>query len=72
MIIGAPREIKDNENRVGLTADGAAALVEAGHELRVERGAGLVQNVLPTYKRGMFSWERRSRSPVSQMASRIR
>jgi alanine dehydrogenase len=38
--IGVPKEIKDNENRVGLTADGAAELVEAGHELRVERGAG--------------------------------
>jgi alanine dehydrogenase len=41
MKIGVAREIKDNENRVGLTADGAAELVEAGHELRIERGAGL-------------------------------
>jgi alanine dehydrogenase len=39
--IGVAKEIKDNENRVGLTADGAAELVGAGHEVRVERGAGL-------------------------------
>lgn len=41
MKIGVPKETKDNENRVGLTADGAAELVEAGHECCVERGAGL-------------------------------
>ena len=40
MKIGVPKETKDNENRVGLTADGAVALVEAGHACCVERGAG--------------------------------
>lgn len=38
--IGVPREIKDNENRVGVTPDGAAAFVARGHEIVVERGAG--------------------------------
>ncbi|MFH1567587.1 MAG: alanine dehydrogenase [Gemmatimonadota bacterium] len=40
MIIGVPREIKADERRVGLLPVGARALVQAGHEVRVERGAG--------------------------------
>lgn len=40
MRVGVPREIKDNENRVGLTPEGAARLSADGHEVRVERGAG--------------------------------
>ena len=31
MIIGVPKEIKDNETRVGLVPAGVTALVEAGH-----------------------------------------
>jgi alanine dehydrogenase len=41
MKIGVPREIKDNENRVGLVPSGVAALTRAGHEVYVEKGAGL-------------------------------
>ena len=41
MIIGVPREIKDNEYRVGLVPSGAEALVQAGHRVLVEKGAGL-------------------------------
>jgi alanine dehydrogenase len=41
MRIGVPREIKDNENRVGLTPHGVAALRARGHEIVIERGAGL-------------------------------
>jgi alanine dehydrogenase len=40
MIIGVPREIKANENRVSLVPGGADALVQAGHTVLVERGAG--------------------------------
>ena len=40
MIIGLPKEIKDNENRVGLVPAGVAALVKAGHEVLVEKSAG--------------------------------
>src|SRR2546428_3738271 len=40
MILGVPKEIKDHEFRVGLTPDGARALVEAGHRVLVEAGAG--------------------------------
>ena len=41
MIIGVSKEIKNNENRVGLTPAGAEALVKAGHEVLVETGSGL-------------------------------
>ena len=40
MIIGAPKEIKDNEYRVGMTPGGVRQLVEAGHEVLVETAAG--------------------------------
>lgn len=40
MLIGVPKEIKDHEYRVGLTPDGAAQLVKAGHTVRVEARAG--------------------------------
>lgn len=41
MIIGVSKEIKNNENRVGLTPAGAEALVKAGHKVLVEMGSGL-------------------------------
>jgi len=41
MKIGLLKEIKDKENRVGLTPAGAQALAADGHEVRVEAGAGL-------------------------------
>lgn len=40
MRIGIPKEIKNNENRVGLSPSGVHALVEAGHEVFVETKAG--------------------------------
>ncbi len=40
MLIGVPREIKPGEQRVAATPAGAHALVEAGHRVIVERGAG--------------------------------
>ena len=41
MIIGVSKEIKNNENRVGLTPAGADALVKAGHTVLIERSAGI-------------------------------
>ncbi|MCK4816172.1 alanine dehydrogenase, partial [bacterium] len=41
MIIGIPKEIKENEFRVALTPDGARLLKEAGHKVIVERSAGV-------------------------------
>lgn len=40
MIIGVPKEIKNNENRVGLTPAGVSALTKAGHQLFVQATAG--------------------------------
>lgn len=40
MIVGLPKEIKDNEYRVGLTPAGVRALTDAGHRTLVEKGAG--------------------------------
>ena len=40
MIVGLPKEIKDNEYRVGLTPAGVRALTDAGHRVVVERSAG--------------------------------
>jgi len=40
MIIGVPKEIKNNENRVAITPAGVDALVLAGHEVLIEKGAG--------------------------------
>jgi alanine dehydrogenase len=41
MEYGVPREIRDLEMRVGLTPAGVLALVEAGHTVHVEHGAGV-------------------------------
>ncbi len=41
MRVGLPKEIKDNEYRVALTPAGVAELVHHGHDLLVERAAGL-------------------------------
>ena len=40
MIIGLPKEIKEEEWRVALTPAGIKALVDRGHKVLVERGAG--------------------------------
>lgn len=40
MVIGAPKEIKDHETRVGLTPAGVKTLRKAGHEVLVEKSAG--------------------------------
>lgn len=41
MRVGCPKEIKNNENRVGLTPAGAKAFTGSGHEVFIEAGAGL-------------------------------
>lgn len=41
MLIGIPTEIKNNENRVGLTPGGAEMLVKQGHTVMVQTGAGI-------------------------------
>ncbi|MGP4106681.1 alanine dehydrogenase [Virgibacillus sp. L01] len=44
MIIGVPKEIKNNENRVAMTPAGAANLIKAGHTVYIEKDAGLGSN----------------------------
>lgn len=41
MIIGVPKEIKDNEYRVALTPAGVEAMRRAGHEVYIEHHAGI-------------------------------
>lgn len=40
MIIGIPKEIKDNESRVGMTPSGVSELVKRGHSVYVQHTAG--------------------------------
>ncbi len=41
MLIGVPKEIMNNENRVALTQGGVHELVKSGHTLLVQAGAGV-------------------------------
>jgi len=41
MIIGVPKEIKNNENRVALTPAGVKELIKRGHQVYVQQSAGL-------------------------------
>ncbi|MFA9458691.1 alanine dehydrogenase [Halalkalibacter sp. AB-rgal2] len=40
MIIGVPREVKNNENRVAMTPASVSTLIQLGHRVLVEQGAG--------------------------------
>jgi alanine dehydrogenase len=42
MIVGVPKEIKDHEYRAGMLPVGVEELTHAGHQVLVQRGAGLV------------------------------
>lgn len=41
MIVGVPKEIKEREYRVGMTPAGVRTLIEDGHQVLIETGAGL-------------------------------
>ncbi|QGQ45195.1 alanine dehydrogenase [Metabacillus sediminilitoris] len=41
MIIGVPKEIKNNENRVALTPAGVVSFVQSGHKVLIEKGVGI-------------------------------
>ena len=41
MIIGIPKEIKNNENRVSMTPAGVRELVQRGHTVYVQHTAGI-------------------------------
>lgn len=45
MLVGIPKEIKNNENRVAITPAGVHALVAAGHQVIIETGAGVGSSI---------------------------
>ncbi|KKN60945.1 hypothetical protein LCGC14_0526870 [marine sediment metagenome] len=45
MLIGIPKEIKDNENRVAITPGGVSELVRAGHKVLVQKNAGIGSHI---------------------------
>ncbi|MFD0920615.1 alanine dehydrogenase, partial [Saccharopolyspora rosea] len=45
MRIGVPRELKNNEHRVAITPAGVHEFVSGGHEVVVERGAGIGSSI---------------------------
>ncbi len=46
MIIGVPKEIKEEENRVAITPTGVSAFISHGHQVWVEKGAGFGSGIL--------------------------
>ena len=45
MRIGVPKEVKDHESRVGIVPAGVKALVDAGHQVLVQAGAGSLSSM---------------------------
>ncbi|MCW3489497.1 alanine dehydrogenase [Dethiobacter alkaliphilus] len=45
MIVGIPKEIKDNERRVAIIPAGVAELTKRNHKVLIERGAGLGSSI---------------------------
>ncbi len=41
MIVGVPKEIKNNENRVAMTPAGVKAMIDNGHQVIIENNAGV-------------------------------
>ena len=68
MLVGVPKEIKDNEFRVGLTPGSVAELVHHGHKVLVETigrrrsPASPTKNMSPPARR--WSTSRRTSSPA--------
>lgn len=49
MKIGVPKEILNNENRVAMTPPGVSMMVQKGHEVWVEKGAGIGSGFSDTF-----------------------
>jgi alanine dehydrogenase len=45
MDVGIPRELKDHEYRVAITPSGVRELIDAGHRVLIEQGAGLGSSI---------------------------
>jgi len=48
LIIGVPKEIKNNENRVAITATGVETFVSSGHKIYLEKNAGVCSSINDT------------------------
>jgi len=46
MLVGIPKEIKNNENRVAITPAGVEAMIQHGHKVVIEKKAGLGSGIL--------------------------
>jgi alanine dehydrogenase len=71
MILGVPKEIKDQEFRVSVTPEGARALCQAGHEVVVESSAGLGSGYADDEYRRAGARIAESKAEVFQKASLI-
>lgn len=63
MIIGVPKEIKNNENRVGMTPSGVAEIVKRGHTVYIQHTAGInsgfpMQPIQPWERRFSLPWKK--------------
>ena len=45
LVVGVPRELKEEEHRVAVTPDGVRELLHAGAEVLIERGAGIDSSI---------------------------
>ena len=45
MLVGVPKEIKVHESRVALTPEGVFEFTRSGHEVVVEKGAGVGSSI---------------------------
>lgn len=86
MLIGVPKEIMNNENRVALTQGGVHELVKAGHTVLVQAGAGIGSGITDADYRGVGAelvddatqvWERaemilKVKEPVGEELSLMR
>jgi alanine dehydrogenase len=53
MIIGVPKEIKPQEARVGVTPAGASVLINSGHEVFIQNGAGVLSGFNDSLYKGL-------------------
>lgn len=71
MIIGVPKEIKNNEYRVGLVPSGVRALVENGHQVVVQEAAGAGAGIADVEYSGCGAMIVRTAAEVYQEADMI-
>lgn len=71
MIVGIPKEIKEEEKRVAIAPSGVSAFVTHGHKVLVEKGAGLGSGILDRVYEGAGARLMESAEEVWQQAGLI-